>query len=159
MNIEKISKWTLWGLMGITLLIFALFLTVGYDTPYEENPKQNAPLLTDAVLGLCIVFTALAAILTVWSGVMQFTKGGSTSKDEGIAGKTGLISAIAFVASLAIGAIVGFANSGERLLINGHDWNEPGKIVLTDTSIISIGILMVLTIIAVVFSMVVKTKK
>lgn len=159
MNIDKISKWTLWGLMGITILIFVLFMVVGYDTPYEENPKMKAPLLTDAVLGLCYAFTALAAILTVWSAVMQFTKGGSTNKDAGIAGKTGFFSAIALVVSLAIGIIVGITNSGERMLINGHDWNDPFAIILTDTSIISIAILMVLTIIAVVYSMVVKTKK
>ena len=159
MNIDKISKWTLWVLMGITILSFALFLLVGYDTPYEENPKQNAPLLTDLVLGLCFGFTIIAAVLTVCSGIMQFTKGGSTNKDEGIAGKTGLFSTIAFVASLVIGAVIGFSNSGEHLLINGKDWNVPTDIVLTDTSIISIAILMVLTIVAVVFSMVVKTKK
>ena len=159
MNIDKISKWTLWVLMGITIISFALFLLVGYDTPYEENPKQNAPLLTDLVLGLCYGFTIIAAILTVCSGVMQFTKGGSTNKDEGIAGKTGMLSTIAFVAALVIGAIVGFSNSGEHLLINGKDWNEPSSIILTDTSIISIAILMILTIAAVIFSMVVKTKK
>jgi sterol desaturase/sphingolipid hydroxylase (fatty acid hydroxylase superfamily) len=159
MNTEKLSKWILWGLMGITIVSFALFMLVGYDTPYEENPKQNAPLLTDLILCLCFAFTFIAAALTVWSAILQITKGGSTSKDEGMAGKTGLISTIALVASLAIGAIVGFSNSGERLLINGKDWNNPTDIIMTDMSIISIAILMVLTIVAVVYSMVVRTKK
>jgi sterol desaturase/sphingolipid hydroxylase (fatty acid hydroxylase superfamily) len=159
MNIDKLSKWILWGLMGITIISFALFLLVGYDTPYEENPKQKAPLLTDLILCLGFAFTIIAAVLTVWSAFMQFTKGGSTSKEEGMAGKTGLIATIALVASLAIGAVVGFSNSGERLLINGKDWNNPTDIIMTDMSIISIAILMVLTIIAVVYSMTVKTKK
>ncbi|MBQ9363856.1 MAG: hypothetical protein IJT97_10645 [Bacteroidaceae bacterium] len=159
MNIEKLSKWILWGLMGITIVSFVLFLLVGYDTPYEENPKQNAPILTDLILGLCFAFTFIAAALTIWSAFLQFTKGGSTSKDEGMAGKTGLIATCALVASLVIGAVVGFSNSGERLLINGKDWNNPTDIIMTDMSIISIAILMVLTIVAVVYSMAVRTKK
>ena len=159
MNTEKLSGWILKGLMAIIIIIFVLFMFVGFDTPWEENPKQNNPLFTDAVLWLSIIFTVVAAILTVWSVIMQFMTGNTTSKDTGIAGKTGLIAGVAFVASIVIGLIVGFANSGEELLINGKMQNNPSDIILTDTSMISIGILTVISIIAVVYSMVAKTKK
>ncbi len=145
--------------MGVIIVVFALFMFVGFDTPYEENPKTNAPLLTDAVLWLCFILIALAAVLTVWSAVMKALKGGSTNKDEGIAGKTGMIAGVAFVAAIVIGIVVGVANSGEHLFINGKDWNNPTDIILTDTSIISIAILMILTVVAVVYSMVAKPKK
>ena len=159
MNIEKISGWVLKGLMGLTILIFALFILIGFDTPYEENPKQNAPLLTDAVLILSIALIIVAAVVTVWSAFLQIKTGNSTIKDEGFAGKTGLFATIVFVASLVIGIIVGVANSGEHLLINGKDWNVPSDIILTDTSMISIGILTVLSIAAVVYSMIAQSKK
>ena len=159
MNIDKLSGWILKGLMAVTIIVFALFLLVGFDTPYEENPKMNAPLLTDAVLILSIVLTIAAVCVTVWSAFMQFKTGNTTSKDEGIAGKTGLFATLAFVASIVIGIIVGVANSGEHLLINGKDWNVPSEIIVTDTSMVSIGILTILSIAAVVYSMVAQNKK
>lgn len=159
MNIEKLSGWILKGLMAVTIIVFALFMLVGFDTPYEENPKMNAPLLTDAVIILSLVLIIAAACVTIWSAFMQFKTGNTTSKDEGIAGKTGLFATLAFVASIVIGIIVGVANSGEHLLINGKDWNNPTDIILTDTSMISIAILTVLSVAAVIYSMVAQNKK
>jgi len=159
MNIEKLSGWILKGLMAVTVIVFALFMLVGFDTPYEENPKMNAPLLTDAVIILSLVLIVAAACVTIWSAFMQFKTGNTTSKDEGIAGKTGLFATLAFVASIVIGIIVGVANSGEHLLINGKDWNNPTDIILTDTSMISIAILTVLSVAAVIYSMVAQNKK
>ncbi len=158
MNIEKISGWVLKGLMGLIVIVFALFMLIGFDTPYEENPKMNAPVLTDAVIVLSLALVIVAVVVTIWSAFKQFKTGNTTSKDEGIAGKTGLLSAIAFVASIVIGLIVGIANSGEHMLINGKDWNDPMDIILTDTSMISIAILTVLSVAAVIYSMVVKKK-
>ena len=43
MNIEKISKITLWVLMGISAIIFILFFVVNFDNKWEENPKMNDP--------------------------------------------------------------------------------------------------------------------
>jgi hypothetical protein len=62
------------------------------------------------------------------------------------------------VASLVIGLIVGFANKGETMLINGKDWNNPTDIIITDTSMVSIIILGVISILAVIYSMI-ATKK
>lgn len=158
MNIEKISKWVLYGLMGLIVLVFALFMLIGFDTPYEENPKMNAPLLTDAVIVLSLLLIVAAIVVTVWSAFKQFKTGNTTSKDEGFAGKTGLFATLVLVGAIVIGLIVGIANSGEHMLINGKDWNNPGEIILTDTSMIAIAILTVLSVAAVIYSMVVKKK-
>jgi hypothetical protein len=56
------------------------------------------------------------------------------------------------------GLIVGFANKDEVMLINGKDWNVPSDIILTDTSIIAIIVLTIVTIIATVYSMVTSKK-
>lgn len=160
MSTENISKWLLRTLLAITVVIFALFFLVGFDTPYEEDPKMNAPLLTDAVLSGCIAFTVIAIILTVWSVVKQLVTGGSTtSKDTGIAAHTGTLSSITLVVSVVIGFVVGLANKSEHMLINGKDWNVPGEIIATDTCIISIIILLAIALICLIGSMFVNVKK
>lgn len=154
MNTEKISKILLWTMMGVTIVVFVLFLLVGFDTPFEDNPKYNNPKLTDAVLILCYALTITAIVATIWSAIKQITVGGnSTSKDKGIAGRTGLISFVLLVVSLIIGVIVGIANKGETMLINGKDWNNPTDIIITDTVMVTIVILGVVSIIAVIYSM------
>jgi len=159
MNTEKISKILLWTMMGVTIVVFVLFLLVGFDTPFEDNPKYNNPKLTDAVLILCYALTITAIVATIWSAIKQITVGGnSTSKDKGIAGRTGLISFVLLVVSLIIGVIVGIANKGETMLINGKDWNNPTDIIITDTVMVTIVILGVVSILAVIYSMI-ATKK
>jgi hypothetical protein len=56
------------------------------------------------------------------------------------------------------GIVTGIAGKDEVLLINGKDWNVPTDIILTDTSMISILILTIVTIVATVFSMVTNKK-
>lgn len=160
MSTENISKWLLRVLLGITVIIFALFFLVGFDTPYEEDPKMNAPLLTDAVLYACIGFTIITIILTVWSVVKQLVTGGSTtSKEIGIAAHTGTFSVVVLAVSVIIGLIVGIANKSERLLINGENWNVPGDLITTDTCLISIIILLTIALLCLVVSMIVTAKK
>ena len=151
MNTEKISKILLYVLMGIGVLAFILFFAIGFSTPYEENPKYNAPTLTDVVMIVIIVYIILAIVATLASVIMQLAKGNDSSiKETGLAGSTGLLSGIILVASVVIGIIIGIINKNEHLLINGKDWNIPGEIILTDTCCVSIGILAVVTIIALI---------
>ena len=120
MTTEKISKILLWTMMGVSIVVFVLFFLIGFDTPFEENPKYNNPTLTDAVLILSYILIIVAIVATIWSAIKQVTVGGnSTSKDEGIAGRTGLIAVLILVASLVIGLIVGFANKGETMVKTG----------------------------------------
>ena len=154
-KVEKISKIALWSLIGISAVVLVLFLLVGYDTPYEENPKFKAPQLTDAMLIWTYFLIAATTIITVCSVIFGFVSGGNKSKtkDVGMASKAGVIAWGTFVVSIVIGIVVGIANKDEVMLINGKDWNEPSDIILTDMSMLSILILTVVTIIATVFSM------
>ncbi|MBO4673417.1 MAG: hypothetical protein J5616_03610 [Bacteroidaceae bacterium] len=159
-KVEKISKITLWSLIGVSLVVLALFLLVGYDTPYEDNPKQVAPQLTDLLIiwtYILIIGTALASVGAVIYG---FVSGGNKSKNEdvGPASKAGLIAWGTFIVSVIIGLIVGFAGKDEMLMINGHGWNDPTDIILTDMSMVSILILTIVTVAATVFSMVTNKK-
>ena len=159
-KVEKISKFTLWGLIGISLLVMALFLLVGYDTPYEDNPNQVDPKLTDLLIiwtYILIVATAVAAIGAVIYG---FVSGGNKSKNEdvGMASKAGVIAWGTFLVSLVAGLVAGIVNKGEMLIYNTNDQATPTEIILTDTSMISILILTIATVAATAFSMVTNKK-
>jgi hypothetical protein len=159
MNIDKLASWLLRGLMGVSILVFLLFFLIGYNIPYEENPNMNNPLLTDAVIILCILYTVVAVAATIWSAFQKGVQGSSSSRESGLIGRTGLVSGGLLVASIVIGVIVGIINQNETLLINGESWNNPLDIIITDASIISIIILLVVTVAALIYSMVVRVKK
>jgi hypothetical protein len=155
--VEKISKYTLWAGMGISILILVLFFLIQYDRPFEENPKFTDPLLTDALLIWTYFLTAVAVIVTVWSLIHgATTKGTGTMKETGLIARTGSIAWGICIASLILGAIIGFACKDDTMLINGKDWNNPFDIILTDMSLISIIVLLICTIIATAFSMISK---
>ena len=68
------------------------------------------------------------------------------------------------IVTLIIGAVIGFANRHDTLLINGHQWNTPedspepfkhaGEIIISDASIISVIILAIIAIAAIIWSLV-----
>lgn len=151
MNIEKISKITLWVLMGISAVIFILYFVVGFDNPYEENPKMNDPQLLDVVLIWGIVLTIATLILMLVSFFMYVKEYGFN--------KSYIYTWGLPIVTLAIGAAVGMANKDEHMLINNEDWNIPSDIIITDACIVSIAILAVITIGAIIYSVILKAKQ
>ena len=154
-NVELISKITLWVLIGISLVILAVFLLVGYNTPYEEDPKFNNPQMTDALLIWTYALIAVTAIATIAAVIFGFVNGSGKSlhEEKGLASKAGLIAWGLLIVSVVVGVVIGIQNKGEVLLINGKDWNNPTDIIMTDTSMIAILVLTVVTVLATVFSM------
>ena len=67
MNIEKISKITLWALMGISAIIFILFFVVNFDNKWEENPKMNDPQFTDVLIIWALVLCVTTLIIMLIS--------------------------------------------------------------------------------------------
>ena len=151
MNIEKISKITLWVLMGISAVIFILYFVVGFDNPYEEKPKMNDPQFLDVVLIWGIVLTIATLILMLVSFFMYVKEYGFN--------KSYIYTWGLPIVTLAIGAAVGMANKDERMLINNEDWNIPSDIIITDACIVSIAILAVITIGAIIYSVILKAKQ
>ena len=159
-KVEKISKITLWVLIGISLVVMALFLLVGYNTPYEENPKQVDPVMTDLLLVWTYILIFATIIITIGAVIYGFVNGANKSKHEdvGMASKAGLIGWGTLVVGVVIGLIVGIASKDEVLLINGKDWNDPTDIILTDTSMIAILVLTIVTVIVTAYSMITSKK-
>ena len=153
--VEKISKYTLWAGMGISIVILLLFFVVGYDRPFEENPKFTDPMLTDALLIWTYFLVFAAIVVTIWSLIHgATTKGTGTMKETGLIAKSGTIAWGICICSLVLGLILGFISKDENMLINGKDWNNPFDIIITDMSMVSILILLIVTICATIYSMV-----
>ncbi len=151
MNIDKVSKYILWVLMGISAVVIALFFLIGFDTPYEEDPNQYAPQCTDVLLIWTIILTVIGAISMLASFIYYVVVNGFN--------KSYIYTWGLPVITIALGVGLGIANKDEHLLINGQDWNVPSDIILTDASMVSIGLLTVCAVAAIIFSVIMNSKK
>ncbi|MCR5313668.1 MAG: hypothetical protein K6E54_08555 [Bacteroidaceae bacterium] len=158
---QKISDIVLYTIMGIGALVLIIFLSWGYDTPYEENPDFNAPLFTDGMIILQIALIAIGAIATVCGAVHSFMVGGGKSQANdkvNIADKVSnpIAWGTCFV-SLVIGVIYGVTFKDENMIINNKAWSGSDHLadsIESDICIWSIGILILGTVIAAVYSMI-----
>ncbi len=151
MNLDKLSKYLLWVLMGISAVVVALFFIVGFDTPYEEDPNQNAPQFTDALLIWTIILTVAGGISMLASFIYYVIENGFNRSYIYTWGLP--------VVTIALGVILGIANKDEHMLINGQDWNNSTDIIITDASMVSIAILTLCALVAIIFSVVMNAKK
>lgn len=99
------------ALLVVAGLVFALFHLVGFDVPFEEDPQFNAPLLTDALLGV-VFFILLLTVLVLCLSVLYAQKTGKDEKKEenNIPQRRIKIAAIAFTA-LLLGLSFAFSSS------------------------------------------------
>lgn len=74
MNITKnpmrLSRIILVVLVALTVVVFGLFWLVGFNMPFIDDPKFNAPLFTDVVIFFVylMLFLAIAAVVLSMSG-------------------------------------------------------------------------------------------
>ena len=116
--------------------------------------------MTDLLLIWTYILIFATIIITVGAVIYGFVNGSNKSKheDKGMASKAGLIAWGTLIVGVVAGLIVGFANKDEVLLINGKDWNIPSDIILTDTSMIAILVLTIVTVVVTAYSMITSKK-
>jgi hypothetical protein len=151
MKIEKISQMALYICIGIILVSFALFLTIGYDNPVGDN---NEPILTDIIMWLMYLMVIATAGLTIWSGIkgMASSKGTDPAASTGVpGGKVSLITWGLFIASLVIGLVLGLGESDFKAA--DGTVTTAGWVTVVDAFCVSIGILILAAAAAVVVSM------
>ena len=66
---EKRSSAVLYALIGLIVVVFALFWLVGFSRPYIDDPNFNAPLFTDLLLITGYLLLAFALGIAVWAVV------------------------------------------------------------------------------------------
>ena len=150
MNTEKISKYVFYVLIGISIISFILFF-INFDRAWEENPKMNNPMFTDALIVWALVLTVATFVMMLVSFFMYVKEYGFN--------KSYIYTWGLPIITLALGAGLGIANKGEHMLINNEDWNIPSDIIITDACIVSIAILAVITIGAIIYSVILKAKQ
>ncbi len=156
MKEAKISNYVLIGLSVISIIIIGLFFAVGYDIPYEDDPKYVNPQFTDLLINWNYILAGATILLTLWSVFMQATKGKSSLSEPGLAGKTDIIGIIILVISLGVGFIFASTDT-EMLTINNKAWSPAENTtdnMLAVVSIVSILILSIITVLATIASMV-----
>lgn len=72
---ERVSTTVFYALIALSVLMFGLFYTVGYDRPYIENPDFNAPVMTDAVIVLMCLLVIAASCVAAFSVVRSIKNG------------------------------------------------------------------------------------
>lgn len=151
MKIEKISKMALYICVGIILVCFGAFLTIGYDNPMGD---YNEPLLTDVIMWLMYLLIAATAILTVWSVVrsMQSNKGNDSGATTGVpGGKITAFTVVLLVVSLVVGVLLGLGETD--FTASDGTITTAGWVTVVDAFCVSIGILLVAAAAAVGVSM------
>jgi hypothetical protein len=148
---EKLSSWSLWGCIALTIIVFACFFLIGYDNPQGE---YNAPKCTEALIIFMYFLAGVALVLTVGSVINSLMTGAGSSNEQltGVpGGKVGLFSVAALVVSLIPGLVQGMGET-EFTAADGTVTTAT-MVMVTDMFILSIYILILLTIASVVFNM------
>ncbi len=151
MDIQKTTNKILYTLFAISAVVILAFFLVGFNDPWEENPTMYNPMFTDVLLWWCIILSVACFGLMIWSFVKYVKEYGFN--------KSYLYTWGLPVVTIIIGLVVGLVNQNDHLLINNKDWCIPSENILTDTCMISIGILIVLSIVAVIYSLVLSSKQ
>ena len=151
MKIEKISSRVLLACVILIIVCFGAFLTIGYDNPVGE---YNEPMLTDVIMWLMYILTAVTAALTVWSLVsgMQNNNGNDPAATTGVpGGKITLFTTILTIASLVLGWIIGIGE--EPFTATDGTVTSGAWVTIVDVFMVSMGVLFLAAAIAVAVSM------
>lgn len=146
MDIEKISKYLLYGLFGVSALIFVLFLCVGWSNPYDLDPTKNDPTLTSLFVGWAMFLAVVAFIAMIWAYVSYIKTHGV---ERGLFFTWGLP-----IVTLLIGTLIGLMHKNEEFVYNMNDHASPGAIITSEASLISVGILGIIAVAAIIWSLV-----
>ena len=79
---ERISQTILYAMVGVSILVFILFWTIGYNRPYIDDPNFNDPLLTSTLIVLMWIMLITALATTVWSIASTLKKRGKAQRIE-----------------------------------------------------------------------------
>ncbi|MDO4160970.1 MAG: hypothetical protein Q4D41_10975 [Prevotellaceae bacterium] len=149
---EKKSTAVLYILVTLTVLVFGAFFFIGFDTPYEEDPTFNAPMLTDAVLifiYLLIILASALAVIAIVRGIK--TRDRSADVINNIPATRIMFCTFGLlVACMAITLLLG---SSEPVMVNGIKYIDTFWLKATDMFINTMIILLVIAICGVAFGL------
>lgn len=146
---EQISQQVFFILIGLAVVVFALFFLVGYDMPFLENPDFNAPLFTDVLIILMWLFLIGGVGLAVYSMVRDYRGAKSEAVVNGVPVRR--IFRITWLGTLAILVLSFLLGSSDPMLINGENYADWIWLKLSDMFVITSLLMLVAGIGAVCF--------
>jgi len=154
-KISRVSRWTLYALTAVTIALIALFFFGGYVAPenqYAELVGIPEPNFTNGLLYWIYVLLGITVVAVFAFSVMGFINNFRHNKKRAI---NSIITLAIFAVLLVIAYTLGDGTPLNILGYEGTD-NVPAMLKLTDMWIYSVYILMSLTILAMLFSPLIK---
>lgn len=147
---EKISQTILYIIVGLTILIFALFYLVGYNMQSVEDPSFNAPLLTDVLLIFMVLLLTVAAVIGIAAVIVGLRK--RDSGDKVVNGvPAAKISFITFGVTFLLLLLTFVFGSTDSMMINGHQFTDVVALKLTDMFVQTSLVMIVIAVAAMIF--------
>ncbi|KXO14901.1 MAG: hypothetical protein E6507_02110 [Prevotella bivia] len=149
-SIETISQRVLYAILGITVLIFAAFYLIGYDTPFVNDASFNAPLLTDGVLFwmYVLVFITIAFMFySLYQSIRTIKVEGKII--NGIPARK--ITYIVFAGTFVLMILTFLFGSTSSMQINGIVFSDKFWLQVTDMFVNTILLMLSLSVVVVIF--------
>ena len=147
---ERLSQRVFYVLVGLCVVVFGLFFTVGYDMPYIFNPELNAPIFTGVVIYTMYVLFLLALACAIWSAVKGLRASGKgESRINNVPARA--ISYSVFAGTAVVLLLTLLLGSSASLVVNGALFENKLLLKLSDMFIYTIGILLIVAFAAVIF--------
>ncbi|WP_278906292.1 amidohydrolase family protein, partial [Leyella stercorea] len=125
----QLSSRIFYILIGMIVVLFALFWIIGYDMPYDDNPDYSAPLLTDALIWFMIVLTFSTFGLAVFGAIngMRKNKGENVVVNNVPARRI----SVAVIIGTALLLVLTYAfSSTDALLVNGERFTDADALLV-----------------------------
>lgn len=137
-------------LVGIIVLVFAMFWLIGYNRTYDEDPNFNAPLFTDLLLITAMLLLIGAVAVAAWSVVksLKVSGRGERVSNNIPVRKIGTIVAVGTFAVMLLTFILG---SSEPMTINGSTYDDTLGLKLSGMFISTSLLMIAAAIIAVLY--------
>ena len=147
---EKRSSAVLYALIGLIVVVFALFWLVGFSRPYIDDPNFNAPLFTDLLLITAYLLLAFALGIAVWAVVRSAR---TLGKGDRVVNNTPVrrISLTVGIGTFVLMLVTFVLGSSAPMKINGATYSDAFWLRMSDMFIVTSLLLIVAAVGAVVY--------
>lgn len=148
---EQLSSRLLVALISLSVVVFALFYAVGFDTPFYEDANFNAPLLTDLLLFFSYAMIVVAVVVAVVAAIRGIRTHNYKERECNIpTAKIGWGTVALLVVSLIVFFLVG---SSAPINISGEPYENTFWLKATDMFIFSSATLIAVAVAAVCYGL------
>lgn len=148
-KIHRTSRTTLIIGVIISIIVLALFFFGGQVADHEKvAADMSEPKFTDLILYWCYILLVVTVVILIAFAIIDFARGLKENPKKAMSG---------FLAILALGALLVVTyimGDGTLLNIPGYEGtdNVPGMLKLTDMWLYSCYFMMIVTVLALIFS-------